>query len=70
MQEQIVIDFLNYMHLHFKVTFCKYWPDVGLLSPKLVANSRVKQNKHSCVRRSISKAVPLQVRGAQRVPGS
>ena len=29
------------MQQHFKFFFCKYWPDDGLLRPKLVANSRI-----------------------------
>ena len=35
--------FLYYMHQHFKF-FCKYWPDDGLLSLKLVVNNNNNNN--------------------------
>lgn len=37
--------FLYYMHKHFEC-FCKYWPDICLLRPKLLANNNNNNNKH------------------------
>ena len=40
--------YIVYMYMHYIVlyapafyVFCKYWPDDGLLRPKLVANNRI-----------------------------
>ena len=37
---KITVYVLHYIHRHFKFVG-KYWPDDGLLRPKLVANSRI-----------------------------
>jgi len=38
------IDELHYMQQHV-LSFCKYWPDDGLLRPKLVANNKKNEKK-------------------------
>ena len=37
----IRLTLLYYMHRRFFMFFCKYWPDDGLLRPKLVVSSRI-----------------------------
>ena len=46
------IDQLYYVYAPAFLSFCKYWPDDGLLSPKLVAKNGNNKTKDSCVRRS------------------